>query len=78
MAYLTAHTATRTIVIPEVRIERGNPVIASCSFVPLRGYAHVMACFVGDACIGWIDALDLGYTSVKAWMLATDYIDEEG
>jgi len=50
------HTATRSIFIPEVRIEDMKD---GFTFESLRGSSATLAVFRGGSCIGWITKDDL-------------------
>jgi hypothetical protein len=63
-AYLTDG---KPVYIPDHRIERHN---AAYVYEPLRGYGHILAVFLDDKCIGWIETYTLGHGSVTEWVAA--------
>ena len=68
-----AYTATQRIMVPEVEIDTDDPTYV---YVPLRWHGYVLAVFnIADECIGFIRSSTLGYDSVKAWIVATNWID---
>lgn len=68
-----AYTANQRIEIPDIEIDTDDPAYV---YVPLRGHGYVLAVFnQADKCIGFIQSKTLGFASVKAWIVATNWID---
>lgn len=74
MIHLAAYTTNGRIVIPEVQIKEDH---LEYTYVPLKGYAYVMAVFGLDKeCIGWIMSTTLGQSDVMTWMKNTNWTDQ--
>ena len=69
MAWVDGHGYAR---VPELQILELDP---SHTCRPCRGYSSTLAVESADAkIVGWIGTPDLGYETVREWMIGTNYI----
>ena len=68
-----AYTQNNTIYLPDNRIKEDK---SEYVYVPLRGYAYILAVFESNKPIGWIEVTDLGCKSAVDWWQKTDWKDQ--
>ena len=70
---LFAYTQNSTILVPDNRIKE---ITSDHILLPLRGYGYTLACLdKSKVCVGFVVVDDLGYKTVKDWILGTKWVD---